>query len=375
MSPAVSDIKAKYSKKDILSIKCKLKKIIDIEKKKKNFHRKYRISEKDFKIFNDSASNFEWLTNQEINSIIEYGNSIEDKLRFAFHRFRFNFLPSIRIAPEIPAYLLIEPTSICNMRCPMCFQTDKSFTNKEFMGIMDFNFFKSIIDEAEHEGVGSLTMASRGEPTLHPNLIDMLEYCKGKFFEIKMNTNGSKLTLDLSKALLSTLDHIVFSIDSHILEEYESIRVGGKFKKVFENVREFWQLRNSQEFINKKIRVSISGVKVRDSQDPEAFKSFWENYSDDAYLMKAEERWNTYFNPKHPDLIKSCIYPWERLYIWHDGQINTCDVDYKSLLSPGNIRDLGGIKNAWDKLDKLRRKHINGLRNEVLPCDRCGVSH
>mgnify|MGYP001160827156 CR=1 FL=1 len=375
MTPAVSYITQKYSNKEISNIKKSIQELIEKEKNKKNFFKKFTISKKDFRIFEDKAYDLSWLTNQEINSIIEYGTSLSDKLKFTFHRFRFNFLPSIRVSPDVPAYLLIEPTSICNMRCPMCFQTDKSFTSNEFMGKMDFNFFKSIIDEAEYEGIGSITLASRGEPSLHPKLIEMLEYSKNKFFEMKMNTNASRLTSNLSRAMLSTLDHVVFSIDSHILEEYESIRVGGKFNEVFENVKNFWEIRNSEEFINKKIRVSISGIKVKDSQDPESFKLFWEKYSDDAYLNPAEERWNTYFNKKHPEIKKSCIYPWERLYIWHDGQINTCDVDYKSELSPGNIKELGGIKKAWKRLDWLRKKHLNGLRDSVLPCDRCGVSH
>ena len=40
-----------------------------------------------------------------------------------------------KIITDFPLYLLIEPTSICNLRCVMCFQTDKSFgAEKKFMG-------------------------------------------------------------------------------------------------------------------------------------------------------------------------------------------------------------------------------------------------
>ena len=61
------------------------------------------------------------------------------------------------------------------MRCPMCFQTDKSFTKNSFMGKIDINFFKKLIDECHSEGIGALTMASRGEPTLHPELKSMMD--------------------------------------------------------------------------------------------------------------------------------------------------------------------------------------------------------
>ena len=52
------------------------------------------------------------------------------------------------------------------------------------MGVMDFEFFKKIVDEADNLGVGAVTLASRGEPTLHKNLKDMLKYLntKKKYF-------------------------------------------------------------------------------------------------------------------------------------------------------------------------------------------------
>ena len=79
-----------------------------------------------------------------------------------------------------PPYLLIEPVSSCNLRCPFCFQIDKSFTRKPYMGVIDFEFFKKIVDEANDIGVGAVTLASRGEPTMHKKYAEMLEYLSKK---------------------------------------------------------------------------------------------------------------------------------------------------------------------------------------------------
>ncbi len=373
--PGVSEIKSKYLQKTWQELKVALKKQIELSSTSSDFNQKYRITKRDFELFNKYAKELTWLSNQETNSIIEHGKTIDEKIVFLFHRFKFTYLPKIRIAPTVPAYVLVEPTSVCNMRCPMCFQTDKTFTTNEFMGKMNYNFYTSIVDECFANGIGAFTLASRGEPTLHPQLIEMLDYARGKFLELKLNTNASRLSAKLSKSILSSVNHVVFSIDSHLKKEYESIRIGGDYNIVLKNVQEFWKIRNSPEFRDRKIRVSISGVKVLSSQNPKAFKSFWERYCDDAYLNPAEERWNTYLNTSHPDLKQSCIYPWERLYIWHDGVVNTCDVDYKSKLSPGNIKDIGGIMKAWKNLEWLRKKHLATERSMVTPCDRCGVSH
>ena len=63
----------------------------------------------------------------------------------------------------------------------MCFQIDDSFNStSEFMGHLDLKLFKKIIDEAESNGTKAITLASRGEPTLHPKLNEMLEYCTNK---------------------------------------------------------------------------------------------------------------------------------------------------------------------------------------------------
>ena len=46
--------------------------------------------------------------------------------------------------------------------------------------------------------------------------------------------------------------------------------------------------------------------------------------------------------------------PFEKLYIWYDGQTNPCDADYKSLLSPGKFGDLS-LKQCWDNMQIFKR--------------------
>jgi len=38
------------------------------------------------------------------------------------------------------------------------------------MGMMDYRLFERIVDEAVEGGTGGITLASRGEPTLHRQL-------------------------------------------------------------------------------------------------------------------------------------------------------------------------------------------------------------
>ena len=86
-------------------------------------------------------------------------------LRYLVFRYKYEIFPIIKKLDNYPPYLQIEPSSICNYRCVFCFETDKTFTNKKsgFMGKMDKNLFKSIIDQIEGN-IEFISLASRGEP-------------------------------------------------------------------------------------------------------------------------------------------------------------------------------------------------------------------
>ena len=135
-----------------------------------------------------------FLSPQEIHFLDS--NDEENWAKYLIFRYKMKYFPRKQLVYNFPIYLLIEPVSACNLRCIMCFQIDESFTsNNNFMGNMEIDLFKKIIDEAVEGGTKAITLASRGEPTLHPKLGEMLEYCSGKFFELKINTNGIILKL------------------------------------------------------------------------------------------------------------------------------------------------------------------------------------
>ena len=54
------------------------------------------------------------------------------------------------------------------------------------MGKMPLELFKNLTTEADSVGIGALTLASRGEPLLHPDIIEMLDHVKDKFIEKRL---------------------------------------------------------------------------------------------------------------------------------------------------------------------------------------------
>ena len=303
-------------------------------------------------------------------------NDIEKSINFLEFRYRFGLSSKKKVNLDYPPYLLIEPVSACNFRCPMCFQIDRSFTKKPFMGVMDWNLFEKIVDEANEIGTGAITLASRGEPTMHPKLGEMLKYISTKknIFEIKLNSNVSFLTEKICNQMFEAdLSTIVISADHFEKKKFEELRKNSKFEKIIENVKMLHQIRSSN-FPNSMTEIRVSGVDYYKNLDVEKFREFWRPYCDNVSVSAAVERWDTYNNKPEEDNLSTCSFLWDRMYVWFDGKCNPCDADYKSYLSYGDVTK-NSIKEVWngDKISNLRKMHLNKKRNQINPCDRCGI--
>ena len=336
--------------------------------KDKNVSQSLNLANKNVKIkFNFSDQELQWLSKHRK----------KDWINYIIYRYKFKVYPAIHKETDFPLYLLIEPTSVCNIRCVMCFQVDESFSKKkEYLGFMDIELFKKIINDAKENNCQAITLASRGEPTLHKQFNEMMKILKkSNILDLKINTNATVLTEEKSRQILdANFSEVVFSVDAGTKETYESIRVLGKFERVVQNIKMFKKIRET-EFPNSSTITRISGVKVNDSQDLIQMSEFWSRYVDEVSIKNASPRWDSY-NNKVNNEINPCLNLWYRMYIWHDGTSNPCDFDYKSFLSQGSIKT-DSISDIWtnDSYKKFRENHLNKNRKKHTPCDRCPITH
>ena len=298
----------------------------------------------------------------------------EDWLKYLIHRYRYEIYPKLKKIDEFPPCLQIEPSSICNYRCIFCFETDNTFTSKKngHMGSMSLDLFKKIIDDVEGK-IEFVTLASRGEPLVSKNINQMLEYTKGKFLNLKLNTNASMLDEKKCHAILSGgVKTIIFSADAADEKLYSKLRVNGSLKKVLENIERFQKIRDNQ-YPNLKIISRVSGVRINKEQEFAKMKSFWGGLVDQVAFVDYNPWENTYLK-KTNSIETPCSDLWRRMFIWWDGKANPCDTDYKSTLSTGNFSE-DTISNLWSSYNYnlLRNKHLNKLRSKVKPCQSCTV--
>ncbi len=310
------------------------------------------------------------LTKNEINEFL----SLEKKniLRYVIYRYKYIQYPKLKILEEYPPNIQIEPTSLCNLRCIMCYQSDKSFSSKSagFMGYMKLDLLKKIIDEIEGK-IEAVTFASRGEPTLHGDLDEFLKYCDGKFLGLKLNTNATLLNEKKINSLLSSdLQSLVLSIDEKNKENYEKIRVNAKFEKIMQNLELLKNIRE-KNYKNSKLKIRISGVKINTDQNIEEMNKFYNEFADEIVLVDYDP-WESAYENSENSIDDECSELYRRMFVWHDGKVNPCDYDYKSKLSKWNANK-DTVKSIWNSeyYNNIRNLHKLKERKKIEPCKRC----
>ena len=309
------------------------------------------------------------------DNVIDELLTFEDKdiLKYLVHRYRYEIFPIKKILDDYPPYLQIEPSSICNYRCVFCFMTDKSLTDKRngHMGQMSLELFKKIIDAAENK-VEFISLASRGEPMACKDISKMLEYTVGKFLNLKINTNASLLNEEKIHAILSGgVKTLVISADAADKESYKSLRVNGNLEKVLKNLELFNNIKE-KNYTSSKIITRVSGVKVSDEQKFNDMEKVWGGLVDQVAFVNYNP-WENSYEKETNNIKQPCSDLWRRMFIWWDGKVNPCDVDYKSKLSVSIFNS--DLKSLWNckAYENLRSVHIDEKRSQLKPCNACVV--
>lgn len=344
-----------------------------MEKMSETHRRSYQQACQDLLDTDSSNSKTRFSLNPSVvGEISTYSDS--DLPLYLAHRYRYEIFPQLKILDEYPPYLQIEPASICNFRCVFCFETDPTFTDKSngFMGQMTLDLFKHIIDQVVGN-VEFVSLASRGEPMICKDIVPMLEYTRGKFLNLKLNTNASLLDEEKCHAILSGgVKTIVFSADAAEEPLYSKFRVNGKLSVILENIELFQKIRQTR-YPGLDVITRVSGVKFSDEQDLDSMERVWGGLVDQVAFVKYNPWENVYDQPAN-GLEKACSDLWRRMFVWWDGKANPCDVDYKSTLSQGSINEFD-LSRLWrsSAYERLRSDHIERKRKNRNPCSGCTV--
>jgi cyclic pyranopterin phosphate synthase len=145
-----------------------------------------------------------------------------------------------------PIYVEVGPTNRCNHKCEFCaldwLEKGGSDIDKNIM-------MHAIRDMAEHD-VKSIMFAGEGEPLLHKNIGDFVEFAGQKNMDVSITTNGVLFDKKMAEKTMPYLSWIRFSIDAGDKESYAKIHGTRKedFNKVLENIKSASEIRKEKGY-------------------------------------------------------------------------------------------------------------------------------
>lgn len=294
-----------------------------------------------------------------------------------------------------PTHIQIEPSLVCNLRCPMCYTT----THNVKGGLMSFDNFKSIMDEVG-DYMLFLHFWGWGEPFMNKEIFSMIKYAKNKGIKVITSTNGHFLQTEeeIDKLIDSGLDALIFAMDGADQETYEKYRQNGDLERILKNLkllvkrkmergvvcpvvnlRMLVSRENEEQILKMKKLAKETCVDIftLKSLSSHGNKNLWE----ETLPTNHEYRRFEYDNKGEPIRKENlCKRMWNHPFIYYDGTVTTCVFCLKDELPVGNVFSSNGsdFSRIWfgEKFRNIRAGFLDFRRGkqECAPV-RCRSCH
>lgn len=292
---------------------------------------------------------------------------------------------------RLPDELIIETTNACDISCPVC---PTYFAMERKKGLMDFELFRSIIDEFKVVAKKPvISMSFSGEPLLNKNIDRFVKYASENGHKTYISTNATTLSKDLSMRLIkSGLSSIHLCIDGFNKESHEAYRVGSNFERIKKNIEDFMSAVGESNTRRDKLFVTIQTLLTSFSEyemdeitewarnigaDEVNFKTLSmgsyttklikEKYS---YLLPTQEK----FKRKTTGLYRTlCSVPLRQAVVYWNGDLGLCCVDFNNMTKLPNIKERGFIKTFLSK--EVLHKRKLGFQKRYDLCKDCSLGN
>ena len=289
----------------------------------------------------------------------------------------------------LPWSASIEPTTVCNLRCPECPSGLRNFTRPT--GNLSLENFRKIIDELNPHLV-YLTLYFQGEPLMNRHFAEMVKYAKKHKIYTATSTNGHFLDEETAGSLISSgLDRLIISIDGTDQSTYEQYRKGGKLETVKQGIRNIISDRKKTGKKNPLVELQFLVTGYNEHQIPD-IKAFAREVKADKLTFKSVQLYS--FEEGNPFIptaekysryrqmpggtwqIKSrlpnrCHRLWRAPVITWDGKVVPCCFDKDANHVMGNLQEKS-FRQIWKSPEyRAFRKKVFTARKEIAICTNC----
>ena len=289
-------------------------------------------------------------------------------------------------AQRLPPMVILDVTNTCNLKCIHCPQPMLQASPGFKPNHMKWAHFTKIVDEIGAAGEKMLLrIAGDGEPSIHPDITEMVRYAKQKAPHAALNLTTNGLVMDRAQAdamLEAGIDLVDFSIDAYSKAAYDEVRRGGKYERLLANIFGFLDRRKVHR-AKTKVMVSFV-VQKENAQEVDLFRNFWTPVVDRVLIRQLHSAVNQIPSEKIAESRElngatqrerfPCPHLWKRLTIDFRGLVKFCAHDWvhEEGVTLGRIEE-SSLEEIWHghMLQTIRNHHVRGTYPEGAICTTC----
>jgi radical SAM protein with 4Fe4S-binding SPASM domain len=288
-----------------------------------------------------------------------------------------------------PSILTIEPTNICNLRCPLC--ATGSGDMQRSNGKMTLETFTKLMELAAGD-IFFLILYHQGEPYINKHFLDFVRLAKSHNIYCTTSTNAHYFDDDaINDTIDSGLDSMIISMDGVTQETYEQYRVKGNLEKVIRSLRRFSDIKERRHSKTPLLALQFLVMKHNERELPQLrklareigvdrllIKNIEVHTSEEAAVWLPEnEKYRRYnFSEERLEVKnsnkKSCPRPWLSALVNWDGSVVPCCFDKNGGYNMGNIHTAKELDDIWrGNLFSSFRRRLSADRRSIDMCRNC----
>lgn len=288
-----------------------------------------------------------------------------------------------------PFTIYLDPCGVCNFQCAFCPCNNSDEHKQERHTMMEWSLFEKIVcDLQEFNGaIKVINLYCFGEPLLNPRIADMVAAIKKNHLcrEVRITTNGSLLTSELSQKLIDAgIDLVRVSVEALNDEDYKKIcKSPISFQVIRQNIADFYRLSRSSQ---SKISAKIVNASLKNENDVKLFYHLFEDITDFHFIEEVEAYWPEFHMENLPtdgveatqkcylpgETRRICTFPFTDMAIHSNGNVVACCVDWQSQTKYGNAA-ADSIYDLWfgSALRTMQFKHLDRSAYCNTVCKYC----
>lgn len=251
----------------------------------------------------------------------------------------------------------IETTNLCPANCLTC--PRERYAQK--LGIMDFELFKKIIDDAASYDIKSVVLTGFGEPFTDKLFFKRCEHVRTKMPRAKIYISSTCFLMGPERYddVIKYVDTLKISIFGLTEEAYEKNHRGSvKFEKSLSNILGF--LERIKDLEKRPYTVGLLIATDSNKNEVEDWIKFWEPRLDEVFVW-LPHNWVGARNYRTIDPLRlvSCGRPLNGpLYVHVDGKVSMCCFDFNGELLVGDMKKqtISDIFHS-EAFEKLKTAH------------------